>query len=178
MNRFSSLTRCVLVGWALAGPTGCGGGLGPRDESAETPVHYRAQLRGLPGRWHATADTDALLLRQGYASGAGLLVLRADSTFAFAGLPDCLATPRGAMGSGRLLPATGQWRVRYRAPRWEVDLAFDPGELYPAGMSVNYFLAVVDSTYQLYTYQGDPDQGQMLTWTTGAGRRPPEPPRR
>ena len=165
------MKRYLLAALGVLGLPSCGGGLGPRDESADTPVVSRAQLRNLPGHWAATPATYALLRRRGYQPRSLPLVLRPDSTFAFAALPDCLPLPFGQGGRGKLLGAAGRWQVRRQGRYWEVDMDFKAGKLYPNGVSTNYSVAVVDSTYQLYTYLGDPDEAQVLTWTKSTGGR-------
>ena len=102
-------------------------------------------------------------------------MLQPDSTFTFTGLPDCLPSPFGQQGHGKLLRATGKWQIRAYAGRWEADLHFDQGGLYPTGLSTNYFVAIVDSTYQLYTYLGDPDEAQVLMWTKSIGHQDRKP---
>ncbi len=143
----------------------CGGGLGPRDESA-APGATLPQLQHLSGAWQATSDTYELLRLQGYSPPASLpLTLAPDSTFTFAGLPDYLPLPSGQRGAGKLLSVVGRWQVRRNESHWEVLFHFKEGKLYPNGLTTNYGIAVVDSAYQLYTYIGDPDQGLVLTWT-------------
>lgn len=58
--------------------------------------------------------------------------------------------------------ATGKWEVPKNKERWEVEMAFDKSKLFTVKTYMNFDIAIIDSTYHLYIYLGDPDEGEII----------------
>ena len=134
----------------------------PRDTSNDTPIKNLNQLTKLPGNWKATSNTNEVLKKKNYQLDSMSLTLHEDSSFEIINLPDCINSTDGNSIAGELENVTGNWEVRKNQNRWDVEMAFDESKLFKVKTYRSFNIAIIDSSYQLYTYLGDPDQGEII----------------
>ncbi|MFT3823796.1 MAG: hypothetical protein QM731_07735 [Chitinophagaceae bacterium] len=134
----------------------------PTDSSAEQPFKELKDLQGLPGVWNATDRTYEMLKKKEYKSGGVKLTLRSDSSFEFMNLPDCINSPSGDIVNRKSGNANGKWNVYSVKDRWELQMAFNEGELFPKKTFLSFEISQSGRDIKLWQYIGDPDMAEVL----------------
>ena len=138
-------------------------GLGPIDRKSTKNISEKPAEQELSGEWEVDNFSYNLIKEQYDLKARKVeLILRKDGKFEAINFPDFVADGFGKTINRKFVNATGEWTTELDKGIWVLNMRFDKGELFQSGMDMSYDLYEKDSELVIWTFIGDPDQGDRL----------------
>lgn len=155
--------KIFLSTLALLLLAGCGGGLGPIDETVVQAPSVEPSNVDIIWRWEVDSFSYDLIKEQYNIKDQKVeLVMKKSGTFEAINFPDFVADGFGKAINGKLLYATGNWKLEQKKNTRVLTMKFNNGELYTWGVETSYNVYIKDSQLVILYFIGDPDQGDRL----------------
>ena len=138
-------------------------GLGPIDNASMKNISKEPGEQELSGEWEVDNFSYNLIKEQYDLKDRKVeLIFKKNGKFEAINFPDFVAEGSGKTINRKFVNATGEWETELYKGIWVLNMRFDKGELFEEGMYMSYDLYEKDSELVIWTFIGDPDQGDRL----------------
>jgi hypothetical protein len=140
-------------------------GLSPIDDSVMKEIKTQPNDSIFIGTWKLDSMSYALIKEKyKYKDEQVELTLNANKTFELKNAPDFITDGFGEPINGAFLNSKGTWKTTQKNNHWEMQMDFEPGDLYQVSMTTWYMIYERDSNIVITHFIGDGDSGDRFLY--------------
>ncbi len=140
-------------------------GLGPIDESVMKEIKSQPNDSIFIGSWKIDSMSYEVIKEKYKYKGEQVeLIFKADKTFDLKNAPDFITDGFGEPVKGVFLNSKGTWKTTKMNNHWEMQMDFEPGDLYQIQTTTWYTIYERDSTLVIQHFIGDGDSGNRFLY--------------